>query len=62
VAHAYNPSFSGDTDQEDHVSKIACANRSGDPISRKPLTKRAGEMAQGVGPEFKPKECKKKVK
>jgi hypothetical protein len=31
-----------------------------DPISKKPNTKRAGGMAQGVGPEFKPQYCKKK--
>jgi hypothetical protein len=27
-----------------------------------PNTKRAGGMAQGVGPEFKPQYCKKKKK
>jgi hypothetical protein len=31
-------------------------------ISKKPFTKRAGRVAQGVGPEFKPQYCKKKKK
>jgi hypothetical protein len=32
-----------------------------DPISKKiQHTKRAGEVAQGIGPEFKPQDCKKK--
>jgi hypothetical protein len=26
---------------------------------KKPITKRVGGMAQGVGPEFKPQHCKK---
>jgi hypothetical protein len=30
-----------------------------DPILKKPFTKRAGGVAQGVGPEFKPQYCKK---
>jgi hypothetical protein len=29
---------------------------------KKPITKRAGGVAQGVGPEFKPQYCKKKKK
>jgi hypothetical protein len=32
------------------------------PISKKPLQKRAGGMAQGVGPEFKPQYHKKQNK
>jgi hypothetical protein len=38
------------------------ANSSQDPISKKkkkPSQKRAGEVAQGVGPEFKPQYCQK---
>jgi hypothetical protein len=31
-----------------------------DLISKKPFTKRAGGVAQGVGPEFKPQYWKKK--
>jgi hypothetical protein len=33
-----------------------------DPISKVPDTKRAGGVAQAVGPEFKPWYCKKKKK
>jgi hypothetical protein len=57
VAHAYNPSFSGGRDQEDCGSKPAWANSSQDPISKNPSQKRAGGVAQGVGPEFKPQYC-----
>jgi hypothetical protein len=53
VAHAYNPSYSGGRDQEDHGSKPDQTNSSRDPISKKPITKRAGGVAQDVGPEFK---------
>jgi hypothetical protein len=34
------------------------ANSSQDPILENPSQKRAGGMAQGVGPEFKPHYCK----
>jgi hypothetical protein len=55
VAHAYNPSYSGSRDPEDHDLKPALANSSPDLISKKPITKRrAGRVAQSVGPEFKP--------
>jgi hypothetical protein len=58
VAHAYNPSFSGGRDQEDHGSKPAQANNSQDPISKKkkskPSLKSAGGVVQDVEPEFKP--------
>jgi hypothetical protein len=54
VAHACNPSYSGGTDQEDHSSKPAQANSSQDPTQ-----KRAGGVAQGVGPELKPQKSKK---
>jgi hypothetical protein len=41
--------------QEDRGSNPAWANSSTrDPISKKPSIKRAGGVAQGVGPEFKP--------
>jgi hypothetical protein len=62
MAHACNPSYSGGRDQEDNGSKPAQANRSQDPISKKPITKRAGGVAQGVGPQFKPQYCQKKKK
>jgi hypothetical protein len=58
VPHACNPSYSGGKDQEDCGSKPTQANSSGDPISKNPSQKRAGGVAKGVGPEFKPKtEC-----
>jgi hypothetical protein len=51
VAHAYNPSYSGDRDQEDCSSKPTQANSSWDPISKKPFTKKeTGRVAQGVDP------------
>jgi hypothetical protein len=56
VAHVYNPSHSGDRDQEDHSSKPAWANSSRDPILEK---EKVGGVAQGVGSEFKPQYCKK---
>jgi hypothetical protein len=61
VAHASNPSYSGERDQEDCSLKPAWANSSGDPILKIPITKRAGEEAQGEGHEFKPQYRKKKL-
>jgi hypothetical protein len=49
-----NPSYSEGRDQEDCSSKPAQGNSSEDPISKIPNTKRAGGVAQGVGPELKP--------
>jgi hypothetical protein len=60
MAHTCNPSYSGGRDQEDHILKPARANSSQDPISKIPSTKRAGGVAQGKGPKFKPQYCKKK--
>jgi hypothetical protein len=60
VAHACNPSYSGGRDQEDQGLKPAQANSSQDPISKIPITKRAGGVAQGEGPEFKLQYHKKK--
>jgi hypothetical protein len=57
--NAYNPSYSGGRDQEDHGSKPAWANSLQDLMSKKKKTKnthtqkRTGGVAQGVGPEFK---------
>jgi hypothetical protein len=62
VAHACDPSYSGGSDQEDHLSKPDWANSSQDPISKNPSQKRAGGVAQGVGPEFKPQYFKRKKK
>jgi hypothetical protein len=56
VAHAYNPSYSGGREQEDHGLKSAQAN-SFEILSGKkknPSQKRAGGMAQRISPEFKP--------
>jgi hypothetical protein len=58
VAHAYNPSYSGVTDQEDRGLKPAQANSSRDPISKKLSTKKRWWRGQGVGPEIKPQFCK----
>jgi hypothetical protein len=46
----------GGRDQEDYGSKPTQANSSQHPILKKPIThkKKAGGVAQGVGPEFKP--------
>jgi hypothetical protein len=62
VAYAYNPSHSGGRDQEDHGTKPPQANNSQDPIWKILITTRARGMAQGVGPEFKPQNCKNKQK
>jgi hypothetical protein len=41
----------------------AWANSSKRPyLEKKPSQKRAGGLAQGVGPEFKPQYCQKKKK
>jgi hypothetical protein len=56
VAHTYNSSYSGGRDQED----FGWANSSRDAISKNTHYKnRAGGVAQGVGPEFKPQYVKK---
>jgi hypothetical protein len=53
VAHDCNSSYSGDRNQKDYGSKPSQANSSRDPILKIPMTKRAGGVAPGVGPEFK---------
>jgi hypothetical protein len=60
VAYDCNPSYLGSRDQEDQGLKPAQANNSWNPISKKPITKRAGGVAQDEGPEFQPQYCKKK--
>jgi hypothetical protein len=57
-----NPSYSGGRDQQDPGSKTSQANSSRDPILKNPSQKRAGGVAQGVGPEFKPQYCKNKMR
>jgi hypothetical protein len=60
VAHACNPSYSGDRNQEDHGSKPAQANSSQEPYLEKPFTKIGlGGVAQGEGLEFKHQYCQK---
>jgi hypothetical protein len=48
MAPACNPSYSGGRNQENGGLKPAQANNSQDPISKKPITKRAGGMVQEV--------------
>jgi hypothetical protein len=60
VAQSCNPSYSGGRDQEDCGSKPAWANSSRDCILKNPSQKRAGGVAQGEGPEFKPSTAKEK--
>jgi hypothetical protein len=40
VAHTCHPSYSEDRDQEDRGLKLAWANSSQDPISKKPIKKK----------------------
>jgi hypothetical protein len=55
VVHTCNRSYSGGRDQEDRGSKPAQENSLQDSISKTPITKiKAGGLAQGVSPEFKP--------
>jgi hypothetical protein len=63
VAHTCNPSYSGGRDKEEHSSKSA----PGKQLTRPYLEdihhkKRAGGVAQGVDPEFKPQYQHKKTK
>jgi hypothetical protein len=57
VAHTCNPSYSGGRDRG---LKPAQANSSQNPISKKPIVKRASGVAQGVGTEIKHQYSKKK--
>jgi hypothetical protein len=54
VVLAYNSSYLGGRDQEDRGLKPARGNSPLDPILKNPSQKRAGGVAQGVVPEFKP--------
>jgi hypothetical protein len=60
IAHTYNPSYSGGTDQEEWGLRPDWANNSWHPISKKPIIKKAGGVVQGVGHEFKSQSDKKK--
>jgi hypothetical protein len=62
VAHAYNPSYS-----QAEIRRILVQSQHGqiicETLSRKnPLQKRAGRVAQDIGPEFKLHHGKKKKK
>jgi hypothetical protein len=59
VTHACNPSHSGGRDQEDSGLKPAQANSLQD-LENNLHKNRAGGVAEGVGPGFKPQYCKKK--
>jgi hypothetical protein len=54
TGHLCNPSYSGGRHQKDHGSKPARQIVCKTPISKNPSYKRAGGVAQGVDPEFKP--------
>jgi hypothetical protein len=60
LVYAYNPSYSGARDQEDHSSKPDLGKCFTRPyLEKNSSQKRAGGLAQGVGPEFTPQYCKK---
>jgi hypothetical protein len=59
-ARTCNPSYSGGRDQEDCGSKLAQANSYKTLSQKNPSQERAGGVAQGIGPEFKPQYHKKK--
>jgi hypothetical protein len=56
------PIYSGGRDQEVCSLKPAWANSSQHTTLKIPITKRAGRVAEGEGPEFKPQYHKKKKK
>jgi hypothetical protein len=57
VTYACHPSYSGGRDQEDLIQsqprQIVC-----ETLSQKKSQKRAGGVAHGIGPEFKPQYTK----
>jgi hypothetical protein len=62
VAHAYNPSYSGGKDQEDHIVKHSPGRHCSRPYLEKPYHKNwACGVAHMEGPEFKLQYWKKKV-
>jgi hypothetical protein len=48
LSHAHNPSYPGGRNQEDSGSKPTWANSSGDPISKRPITKKGYRVTQVV--------------
>jgi hypothetical protein len=61
VAHACNPSYSGGKNQDFGLKPVR-ANSLREPLLENLHKKRAGGVAQGVGPEVKPQYRKKKKK
>jgi hypothetical protein len=61
VAHTCNPSYTGGREEEDCSSKPAQANSSERTYFKTTLHKKAGRVAEGVSPEFKP-QYRKKIK
>jgi hypothetical protein len=61
VAHTYNPSYS-EAEIRIAVQSQPRANSLRDPVSKKPIKERAGEVAQGVGAKIKPQHRKKECK
>jgi hypothetical protein len=62
VAHACNPTYSGGRDQKTEVQSQPRQIVHKTLCRKKKSPKRAGGVAQGVGPEFKPQYCQKKKK
>jgi hypothetical protein len=62
MAHTYNPSYSGGTDQEDLSLRPVWSNSLRDPIWKIPSTKRSGGVVQVIeqvqDPEFNPSAAK----
>jgi hypothetical protein len=54
VAHACNPNYSGGWRFEASSGKIVCKTVSQNKQTKNSSQKRAGGVAQGVSPEFKP--------
>jgi hypothetical protein len=62
VAHACNPSYSGDRDQEDCSLKLAWANSLRDPRLKKPITKKGWQSGSRCRPWVQTPVPKKKKK
>jgi hypothetical protein len=48
-----------ETTQEAEIRRIMVQSQHGQTVQKNPSQKRAGGMAQGVDPEFKPQYCKR---
>jgi hypothetical protein len=61
MAYSYNTSYSGGRDQDGGSKPAWGKKKSARPYLKKAFIKnRAGGVAQGKGPEFKPQYCQKK--